>query len=300
VKLSDFGIAKAVTYSSVFYRVRGKVGYMSPEQARNQPLDARSDLFSLAVCIFETLVGERLYTGDLQTPADVIYAQPIPSLLEKCPGLPPELELVMRQGLAQDRDQRFQDAAAFAQALRQVARKNGILYTAPELAAELAGLLGENAERWQGEEDAVSMVTQGMPQPHQLEGKEAASIGIVDLEGSPNPRSPDSRTVPILSASAAGAGADPDPTSLQAAAAARRPSSPALPAARPSGALDATGLVTPLRPPPRRHPRRLLWASAAALLAGLIAVISLGRDGEEGPVTSALRSLREKISHWRE
>src|SRR6185436_87269 len=43
VKLSDFGIAKASTFSSVFYRVRGKVGYMSPEQARNQPLDARSD-----------------------------------------------------------------------------------------------------------------------------------------------------------------------------------------------------------------------------------------------------------------
>jgi len=300
VKLSDFGIAKAVTYSSVFYRVRGKVGYMSPEQARNQPLDARSDLFSLAVCIFETLVGERLYTGDLQTPADVIYAQPIPSLLEKCPGLPPELELVMRQALAQDRDQRFQDAAAFAHALRQVARRSGILYTAPELSAELAGLLGENADRWQGEEDAVSMVTQGMPQPHQLEGKEAASIGIVDLEGSPSPRSPDSRTVPILSA--ASAANDPEPTNLAAAAAARRPSSPAMPVARPSGALgalDPTGLVTPLAPPKRRRPHLLLWASAAALLVGLIAVSVLG-DGEEGSLTSALRSLREKISHWRE
>ena len=55
VKLSDFGIAKATTFSSVFYRVRGKVGYMSPEQAQNETLDARSDLFSLAVCIFETL-----------------------------------------------------------------------------------------------------------------------------------------------------------------------------------------------------------------------------------------------------
>src|SRR3954447_16965690 len=80
VKLSDFGIAKAATHSSLFYRVRGKVGYMSPEQARNQPIDARSDLFSLAVCVYETLMGERLYTGDLQPPADVIYAQPIPSL----------------------------------------------------------------------------------------------------------------------------------------------------------------------------------------------------------------------------
>ena len=296
VKLSDFGIAKAVTYSSVFYRVRGKVGYMSPEQARNQPLDARSDLFSLAVCIFETLVGERLYTGDLQTPADVIYAQPIPSLLEKCPGLPPELELVMRQALAQDRDQRFQDAAAFAQALRQVARKNGILYTGPELADELAGLLGDNAERWLGEEDAVSVVTQGMPEPRQLEGKEAASIGIVDLEGSPNPRGPDSRTVPIVSAPSAN-----DPGNLAAAAAARRPtSSQSVPVIRPSGPLDATGVVTPLAPPRRRTPRKLLLASAAALLAGLILVSVLGRSGDDSPIGSALKSLRHKISLWRE
>jgi serine/threonine protein kinase len=301
VKLSDFGIAKAVTYSSVFYRVRGKVGYMSPEQARNQPLDARSDLFSLAVCIFETLMGERLYTGDLQTPADVIYAQPIPSLLEKCPGLPPEIEAVMRQALAQEREQRFEDAAAFAQALRQVARKHGILYTAPELAAELGSLLGENADRWLTEESAVSVVTQGMPEPRELEGKEAASIGLVDPDGSPSPRGPDSRTIPIVSASSVGAIADDDPTNLQAAAALRRPSSPAMPVARPSGALDATGVVAPLSPPVRRRsPRRLLWASAAALLAGLIAVSVLGHSGDDNPLTSALRSLRHKLSLWRE
>src|SRR5256885_12676366 len=77
VKLSDFGIAKASTHSSVFYRVRGKVGYMSPEQARNQPIDARTDLYSVAVCLYEALTGERLFVGDLSTPPDVIYGQPI-------------------------------------------------------------------------------------------------------------------------------------------------------------------------------------------------------------------------------
>ena len=66
VKLSDFGIAKASTHSSVFYRVRGKVGYMSPEQARNEPIDHRTDLYSVAVCLYEALTGERLFVGDLQ------------------------------------------------------------------------------------------------------------------------------------------------------------------------------------------------------------------------------------------
>src|SRR6185369_1287202 len=77
VKLSDFGIAKAATHSSLFYRVRGKVGYMSPEQARNQPIDHRTDLYSVAVCLYEALTAERLFVGDLSTPADVLYSQPI-------------------------------------------------------------------------------------------------------------------------------------------------------------------------------------------------------------------------------
>ena len=148
VKLSDFGIAKAVTYSSVFYRVRGKVGYMSPEMARNQPIDARSDLFSLGVSIYETLIGERIYSGDLNTPADKIYAQPVPPLASKCPGLPPELQGVLDRALAIDPDERFPNAESFSQALRQVAVAHHLLYSAPELAAELREIMGPDPENW--------------------------------------------------------------------------------------------------------------------------------------------------------
>ena len=61
VKLTDFGIAKAATHTSLFYKVKGKIGYMSPEQAKSEPLDHRSDLYSLAVCMYEILTGERLF-----------------------------------------------------------------------------------------------------------------------------------------------------------------------------------------------------------------------------------------------
>ena len=148
VKLSDFGIAKAVTYSSVFYRVRGKVGYMSPEMARNQPIDARSDLFSLGVSIYETLIGERIYTGDLNTPPDKIYAQRVPQLEAKCPGLPAGLQAVLDRALAIDRDARYPDAETFATALRQVAINHRLLYSAPELAAELREIMGPDPEHW--------------------------------------------------------------------------------------------------------------------------------------------------------
>ena len=142
VKLSDFGIAKAVTYLSVFYRVRGKVGYMSPEMARNQPIDARSDLFSLGVSIYETLIGERIYTGDLNTPPDRIYGQTVPLLAAKCPWLPADLQPVLDRALAIDRAARYPDAESFATALRQVAIEHRLLYSAPELAAELREIMG--------------------------------------------------------------------------------------------------------------------------------------------------------------
>jgi serine/threonine protein kinase len=175
VKLSDFGIAKATTFSSVFYRVRGKVGYMSPEQARNQPLDARSDLFSLAVCIFETLTAERLYAGDLQTPAEEIYGPPLPSLSKKRPDLPPDLESIMVKALAVEADERFQDAGSFAEALRDLARRHGLLYSAPLLAEELHGLLGPDPGTWSHDE-TVGGETERVPPARTLEGKEATSL----------------------------------------------------------------------------------------------------------------------------
>jgi serine/threonine protein kinase len=178
VKLSDFGIAKATTFSSVFYRVRGKVGYMSPEQAQNKTLDARSDLFSLAVCIFETLTGERLYAGDLQTPPEVIYAQEIPRLSAKRPDLPLPLEAVMRKALAREPEQRYQDARAFGEALRDVARQHGMLYSTPQLAAELAELLGADPDNW-SQDDSYNE-SERLPLGKTLVGKEAASIGVVD------------------------------------------------------------------------------------------------------------------------
>lgn len=155
VKLSDFGIAKARAFASVFYRVRGKVGYMSPEQAHNRPLDGRSDVFSAAVCLFETFLGERLYTGDLQTPAAQVYSRPLPDLRDHRPDIPDGLQELFARALAHDPADRFPSAGVTAQALRQIARANGLLYSAPQLAAELRALLGPDPERWAHPDYAV-------------------------------------------------------------------------------------------------------------------------------------------------
>jgi serine/threonine-protein kinase len=178
VKLSDFGIAKAVTYSSVFYRVRGKVGYMSPEMARNQPLDARSDLFSLGVSIYETLIGERIYVGDLNTPPDKIYAQVVPRLNVKCVGLPSELQGVLDRALAIDPDARYPDAECFANALRQVAHANGLLCSASQLAAELREIMGPHSDTWLSDErdPAHPRASRAAHPSGAMTGKEADSL----------------------------------------------------------------------------------------------------------------------------
>jgi serine/threonine-protein kinase len=178
VKLSDFGIAKAATYSSAFYRVRGKVGYMSPEMAHNQPIDARSDLFSLGVSIYETLIGERVYAGDLNTPADQIYSQRVPPLASKCPGLPADLQGAFDKALALDADRRYQDAESFADAVREVARQHGLLYSAPQLAAELRELLGANPDHWLRDDGDPQRASTDRPanRASDLEGQEASSV----------------------------------------------------------------------------------------------------------------------------
>jgi eukaryotic-like serine/threonine-protein kinase len=186
VKLSDFGIAKAATHSSMFYRVRGKVGYMSPEQARNEPIDHRTDLYSVAVCLYEALTAERLFVGDLSTPAEVLYGQPIVPPSQKRKLLPKALDAVLATALAPKPDDRYQDAVAFSDALRQVAHRHGLLFSAPQLAEHLRHILGRNQEQWLSDDKAGPSgdpSTQKIP-ARELEGKEAKSIGVVmDGEG---------------------------------------------------------------------------------------------------------------------
>ena len=146
VKLTDFGIAKAATHNSVFYRVKGKVGYMSPEQARSETLDARSDLYSMAICLYEMITGERLLvTAGLTTSADELYSKPIPFVSKKVPGLPPELDKVMLRALSVDPAHRYQTAAEFQEALLRCAHRHGLMMSAPELATHLRTVCGAHS-----------------------------------------------------------------------------------------------------------------------------------------------------------
>jgi serine/threonine protein kinase len=152
VKLADFGIAKASTHKSVFYRVKGKVGYMSPEQAYGETLDLRSDLYSLAVCLHEMLLGERLFVADLLTTPSQIYSQPIPKL-EGRPDIPRGMDRVMGKALAIDPDHRYQTALEFQDALVQVAFESAMLFASPDLAGHLREVCGPEPSQWSKDSD---------------------------------------------------------------------------------------------------------------------------------------------------
>ncbi|MBU0553838.1 protein kinase [Myxococcota bacterium] len=120
VKVVDFGIAKASqrskeTESGV---IKGKFFYMSPEQAFGRPLDARTDLFSMGICLYEMVTGEMLYNEEKALLLlEKVRKAEIPNMRAKRPDLPPELEQLILKALARDREHRFNDCAEMQRAL---------------------------------------------------------------------------------------------------------------------------------------------------------------------------------------
>ncbi|TWX38327.1 Stk1 family PASTA domain-containing Ser/Thr kinase [Frigoribacterium sp. ACAM 257] len=118
VKVMDFGIARAISDSSATVAqtttILGTAQYFSPEQARGETVDARSDLYSTGVLLFELLTGRPPFRGD--SPVAVAYQHvseaPVPPSTV-APGVSPALDAVVLRALAKDRFERFQTAADF-------------------------------------------------------------------------------------------------------------------------------------------------------------------------------------------
>jgi eukaryotic-like serine/threonine-protein kinase len=121
IKLCDFGIARANDMADVLPEdaIKGKAGYMSPEQARGEPIDARSDVFAAGIILWELLAGRKLYKVADKGPSllQLARAAQVPSLVTR--SLPSESQLhsIVSRALTADRDQRFPSAQAMLKAL---------------------------------------------------------------------------------------------------------------------------------------------------------------------------------------
>jgi serine/threonine protein kinase len=131
LKLVDFGVAKAMhlaSQPSVAGQVKGKFAYMSPEQARGEPINARTDIFAMGVVLYLLTAGRHPFKGE--TPADtlrrILCAEPVVRPRELVAGYPPQLEAVVMKALAKDKEERFESAHEMCLAL------GGALTPAPE------------------------------------------------------------------------------------------------------------------------------------------------------------------------
>jgi serine/threonine protein kinase len=116
VKIVDFGIAKAESQIETTRAgtIKGKFGYMSPEQADGQVVDPRTDIFSLGILMWELLANDRLFTSNSEAGTlKKIRECHIPSLKKLNPSVPTELERIVTKALAKDKGLRYQTAAAF-------------------------------------------------------------------------------------------------------------------------------------------------------------------------------------------
>ncbi len=199
-KIVDFGIARAAIQLRSEDGVAGKFNYMAPEQIRGEKVDARADLFSLGVILYELTLGKRLFKGK---PAEVrrkVLEGPIARPRDVRPDYPATLERIVGRLLARDPEQRYPSAAALRSDLgrylkeeergwgkREIAQYLRDLFSAP------LGVSGDGEGEFASTGDESSLP--GMPK---LEEVEADADDLFDLdEGAPEASEGD-RTPPPM------------------------------------------------------------------------------------------------------
>ncbi|WP_253899843.1 serine/threonine protein kinase [Corallococcus carmarthensis] len=314
VKLTDFGIAKAGNKLTNPGVLKGKFAYMSPEQARGESVDVRTDVFALGVVLWELLTGGRLFQGDSEIAVlRAVQESTIVPPARLNPEIPPDLDAAICRALERDLSKRFQTAGELERALAQcvlnhvrsvddtdvgefvrklfpIAASNQALPALPERTALEDGALA-------GAPPPPREPTAVMPSREHASGAKRAASPDDDRHGTTLVLSQDDR------AADAANGRPPQPTPqmpLQSMGrdapltpSSRRTGSREVPAASETasarrvaplagaGDREADDTISATEPGPPEAPgrKRALWAGAAAVgLAGLVGVLAVARS----------------------
>jgi serine/threonine protein kinase len=289
VKVTDFGIAKTAsqlieTRTGV---LKGKISYMSPEQCKSEPLDRRSDIFSLGIVLHELATGQKLFRGDNDYAIlRKIIEDDAPTLSAVVDGPYPDgLEAIVARALARDRDARYPTAQALQIELENLAREQRLDRSSVALSRYVRETFPAAAAP-APDADSQTPATTPIPRPATgatvLEQPQSSSAVIGELHRPP----PRARARWLVGAGAAAllasgigivamsrpghdddvpAVAPPRPaieaTAVVDAAVAdaprvAEPAPPPTPAATPPAATPTPVVVEPPRPPPRKPPVR--------------------------------------------
>ena len=134
IKLMDFGIARSGDERGLTMTgtTLGSIGYMSPEQVKGDPVDARSDLYSVGIVLYEFVTGRRPFLANSEYSIMAAHLNQTPKPpLELNPGLPAALNEIILMAIAKDPARRFQAAEAFANALTTVPASSAVAPTVP-------------------------------------------------------------------------------------------------------------------------------------------------------------------------
>jgi serine/threonine protein kinase len=208
VKLIDFGLAKAVgrAQQTNVDALKKKLGYMSPEMVKGRPLDARSDIFGVGVCLYEMVTGRRLFQGkdDLATLSAVTRASvPPPSALME--DTPEDLELIIMMALERDPEDRYQNAAEMGVALMRYVSMEDPLFSARYLAEWVAERFADDQA---SEQARINELLEASNNPEVLEERKrfflspdgAAAIARAEVERRLSTQPPGGMSIPPLPA----------------------------------------------------------------------------------------------------
>ena len=148
VKIIDFGIAKAANQSTITQSdlIKGKVAYMSPEQAQGKDVDHRSDIFSIGIILYELATRKRMFEGETYQIYSKLCAMEFEPPESAGKNLPPILYDILQKALAENPDQRYQSAEEMGSDIEMCLSQVSDQTTTKNLAQYMKGLLEKEAD----------------------------------------------------------------------------------------------------------------------------------------------------------
>jgi serine/threonine protein kinase len=181
IKMIDFGVARA--YGRVAHTspggLKGKIDYMSPEQASAEEVDHRADVFALGIVLWEILTGKRLFRRDTELATmRAIVDDPIPKPSDVAASVPPELEAIVMRALRKRRDARFATAGEMADALERYALSHDG-FSPSQVAGYMKGLFRTEFLQWRKTATAaLDMEVEEEPTDRQRAAQDPQASGV--------------------------------------------------------------------------------------------------------------------------